>query len=134
MSRDERGFASAQMIVLLVASFALLAWLTNVLFIQFERASARSALADAARQAARTQANSPTCEQTIADVLNRLVPGAMTPKSQVFTNPTCVGVGDPNSPVVTAKMHFNFDPWFPGVPNADGDLTVTVQKRNGSTP
>ncbi|MFZ4514921.1 MAG: hypothetical protein ACOYN3_01245 [Acidimicrobiia bacterium] len=126
-SRDDSGFASAQFVVLLTVSFMFLAWFANVLFIQYERAAVRSALADAARQATRTASTDVACAQAVTDAMNRMAKGP-TERGEI-SGARCSGAGDGNAPSVTATLDFNFDPWFPGVPNATGTMSYTAQKR-----
>lgn len=131
-SRDERGFATAQWTVLFALSFILLGWFTNVLLIQYQTASARSALVDAARAAARTPSwDNTDCEAKTKDVLENLLPASK--KNATFTKYTCTGTGDPTAPAVTASVQYDFiaTSILPSEvsPGLKGTLTVTVQKR-----
>jgi len=127
LSRDERGFASAQWIVLISLTFTFLTWFTNVLFIQYERAATRAAVADAARQAARVSGTQKECEDKIKQVLNDAVPGAAKANPSALAGPTCDLTKDSNA--VTASVDYNFSAWFPGA-SSRGKIAITVQRRN----
>lgn len=129
--RNDSGFATAQMLVLLVVSFTMIAWFANVLFIQYERAAVRSALADAARQSANSNSGTQSCTDTIAAVMNQVAKGPW--QRNEVKNPRCTGADDPSAPTVNASVDYDFRPWFPIVPNVSGTLSYTAQRRGATT-
>lgn len=134
MTRDESGFATAQWTVIMAFSLVILLWFVNGLLIQYQRVSARSAVADAARTAARSRGmDSGACQGEVQTTLERLVPAASKPG--VFTNVTCTGTlkENPSSSAVTVSVQYDFrETSFlpkPFVWDSNGDVSVTVQTR-----
>ena len=119
---SERGFITAQFMVVAALSMAFMALLLYLIALQYARGVLRAALDEGVRVGAPAAATESDCLRGTSRVLADLMAG---PLGQDVTI-SCVFLDD----LVVASAQGAFAGWFPGVPDVSFQIEVAGVKEN----